>query len=381
MKKFLLSMTCALFIIGAFAQAPQSLKYQAIARDNTGNLITGKSVSLRVSILQSSISGTNVYSETHTVQTNDYGLINLEIGKGSVVSGSFTGINWGTNTFFVKTEMDAAGGNSYSLMGTSQLLSVPYALYANKSEISISDHDTSAINELQNLSMNGNTLSISKGNSVALPSSPTFKQYTQEQIDTLTPSEGAMIYDKTTKKYLYSDGVSWWTMDKNCAIKAPVTNAGNNIFNATQTTVILNATPVKNGYWSAPSPEPGFDTDGSVNSTSNANTTFTGIACHKYKLNWMAESSCGDISGDGLIISLGSAVGWVETENGLTINLNALGTGTWSIFNGSGGSISNPNSAATTFTGVNGNEYTLRWTVTNATCGTTTHDITFGTKN
>lgn len=381
MKKFLLSLTCALFIMGAFAQAPQSFKYQAVARDNTGNLITSKSVGLRISILKGSVSGASVYSETYSVQTNEYGLINLEIGKGSVVSGSFVDINWGTNTYFVKIEMDAAGGSSYSLMGTSQLLSVPYALYANKSGISISDHDTSATNELQNLSINGNSLTISKGNSVTLPSVPTFKQYTQEQIDTLTPSEGTIVYNKTAKKYIYSDDVSWWTMDKNCAIAAPVTNAGNNIFNSTQTTVTLNATPVKNGHWSAPSPEPGVDTDGSVNSTSNANTTFTGTACHKYKLSWMAESSCGDVSGDGLIISLGSAVGWVESENGLTINLNAIGTGTWSIFNGSGGNISNPNSAATTFTGVNGNMYTVRWTVTNATCGTTTHDITFGTKN
>jgi len=112
------------------AQTPQAIKYQAVARDGAGNVLSGKDVTFRISFLQGSISGLNVYSETHSKTTNAFGLVDLEIGLGTPVSGSFTGINWGADTYFVKVEMDPSGGASYQWMGTSQLLSVPYALYA-----------------------------------------------------------------------------------------------------------------------------------------------------------------------------------------------------------------------------------------------------------
>lgn len=123
----LLLTTCLL------AQSPQSFKYQALLRDKNGILIMDKNVSVRIGILQGSVTGTNVYSETHAVKTSTSGTINLEIGKGSLTTGTFTSINWGKNSFFVKIEMDPAGGNAFELVGTSQLLSVPYALYAEKS--------------------------------------------------------------------------------------------------------------------------------------------------------------------------------------------------------------------------------------------------------
>jgi hypothetical protein len=83
-----------------------------------------------MSILQGSISGPSVYTETFSAITNQFGLVTLNIGTGTVVSGTFSSISWGTNTFFMKTEMDPLGGSAYQAMGTSQLLSVPYALYS-----------------------------------------------------------------------------------------------------------------------------------------------------------------------------------------------------------------------------------------------------------
>jgi len=109
------------------------MNYQGVARDNGGNVLTNQNVGLRLSILSGSISGTVEYSETLTAATNDFGLFNVQLGGGSIVSGSFSGIDWGSNSHFVKVEMDASGGTSYTLMGTSQLLSVPYALYAENS--------------------------------------------------------------------------------------------------------------------------------------------------------------------------------------------------------------------------------------------------------
>jgi hypothetical protein len=134
MKKSILLILFAAFVIcSATAQVPEAFKYQAIARDLSGNIIANQNISLRINILQGSSTGTSVYCETHSVISNGFGLMNLEIGNGTYVSGSFSGITWGTSTFYVKIEMDETGGTNYQAMGTSQLLSVPYALYAKTS--------------------------------------------------------------------------------------------------------------------------------------------------------------------------------------------------------------------------------------------------------
>ena len=117
----------------SFAQAPQAFKYQTIVRDNSGNILANHAVSFRISLLQGTSTGASVFTETQTATTNQFGLANLSIGLGTLVSGNFSTISWGTNNYFVEIEFDAAGGTNYTLMGTSQLLSVPYALYAQSS--------------------------------------------------------------------------------------------------------------------------------------------------------------------------------------------------------------------------------------------------------
>ncbi|HOU02856.1 MAG TPA: hypothetical protein PLL94_12665 [Bacteroidales bacterium] len=117
-----------------FAQAPQRLSYQAVIRNSSGDLVINHSIGMRISILQGSASGTVVYAETHSATTNANGLATIEIGGGALVSGNFSIINWGSGTYFLKTETDPAGGISYSITGTSQLLSVPYALNSKMSD-------------------------------------------------------------------------------------------------------------------------------------------------------------------------------------------------------------------------------------------------------
>lgn len=167
MKYIFLAIGLLMSCIGLFAQAPQAFKYQAVARDNSGNLIANQSVGFRISILQNSPTGSPVYSETHTVASNNLGLVNLDLGAGNPVSGTFSNINWGSGNYFVKVELDVSGGSNYLLMGTSQLLSVPYALHAQTATSIANDSDA------QTLSINGTTLSISNGNSVLLPSGST----------------------------------------------------------------------------------------------------------------------------------------------------------------------------------------------------------------
>ncbi len=133
MKKIVLIAALALGTYMVSAQAPEKMSYQAIIRNNSGQLLANQNVAVRVSVLQGSAGGTSVYSERLTGTTNANGLVSLEIGSGTVLGGTFSTINWGGNSYYLKTETDPAGGTNYTISGTSQLLSVPYALYAKSS--------------------------------------------------------------------------------------------------------------------------------------------------------------------------------------------------------------------------------------------------------
>jgi hypothetical protein len=117
-----------------FAQAPENMSYQAVVRDGSNNLVSSTSVGMQISILQGSSSGAAVYIETQSPTSNTNGLVSLEIGSGTVISGDFTSIDWANGPYFIKTETDPTGGTNYTITGTSQLLSVPYALHAKTAE-------------------------------------------------------------------------------------------------------------------------------------------------------------------------------------------------------------------------------------------------------
>ena len=130
MKTTILSFMLCLLCVSAIAQAPESFNYQTVVRDLTGQLWSNKNVKFRINILEGSVTGISVYAELHSKTTNNFGLTDMEIGKGSAPRGDFSAINWGGNTFFIKVEIDPNGGTAFQEMGTIQLLSVPYALYA-----------------------------------------------------------------------------------------------------------------------------------------------------------------------------------------------------------------------------------------------------------
>jgi uncharacterized protein (TIGR02145 family) len=134
MRKLFTFILAVLLMASVFAQTPQKMSYQAVIRDISDNLVTNQSVGMQISILQGSENGTAVYVETQMPSTNANGLVSIEIGTGTIISGDFATIDWAHDTYFIKTETDLAGGTSYSITGTSQLLSVPYALHAKTAE-------------------------------------------------------------------------------------------------------------------------------------------------------------------------------------------------------------------------------------------------------
>jgi hypothetical protein len=131
-----LFLPCILFSFWAEGQSPQQFAYQAVVRDNNNQLVGNRTIGMRVSILRDSTNGGSAYTETHTPKTNPQGIVQLNIGGGTVVSGSFESMPWSSAKLFVKTEMDLQGGTNYTISGTTQLLSVPYALYSSNVPVS-----------------------------------------------------------------------------------------------------------------------------------------------------------------------------------------------------------------------------------------------------
>ena len=133
MKKLMLFLVVLVALsVGAYAQAPQGIPYQAVARNSSGAILASTTISVRFTIRDSVATGTIKYRETFSVTTTAQGMFSVNVGQGTPVTGTFSGINWGTNAKFMQVEMDPAGGTSYIDMGTQQMMSVPYALYAGE---------------------------------------------------------------------------------------------------------------------------------------------------------------------------------------------------------------------------------------------------------
>ncbi len=152
----ILSLLC-LIIELTQAQAPQGIPYQAAARSTNGSILASQNISLRFSIHDSTSTGTIVYQETNSTVTNAQGMFTIYIGMGSPIIGTFNNINWGNNAKFMKVEMDQAAGNNFLDMGTQQMMSVPYALYAKTA-------GNSSSSNLPPGGADGQVLTITNGN-------------------------------------------------------------------------------------------------------------------------------------------------------------------------------------------------------------------------
>jgi len=162
----LLFIALMLPMTGLFAQVPQAMKYQTVIRNAEGTPITNSNIGLQLTILED---GQDVYQETYDMDTNEFGLIHVNLGQGNT-SDNFSSIDWTGSDYELEIGVDSNGGSNYQIIGTSPMLTVPFAMTA-KTALEVDDADANPTNELQSLTLSGNTLSISNGNSVTLPSS------------------------------------------------------------------------------------------------------------------------------------------------------------------------------------------------------------------
>ena len=151
MRSVFLTALLSLIIITSTAQAPLAINYQAVARTSTGVIIPSQNINVRFSVIEGTINGTVIYTETHQTTTSSFGLFTLAIGRGTPVTGTFAGINWGAaSDKFLRVEIAPDGSSNYQLQGTTQLLSVPYALYSERTRL-----------------IAGNGISVTNGNTIA----------------------------------------------------------------------------------------------------------------------------------------------------------------------------------------------------------------------
>ena len=164
-----------------FSQAPQGFNYQATVRNSSGNLLLNQIVLVKFNILQNSTSGITVYSETHTANTDDLGHISLVVGQGSANTGTFSSINWGNGTYYLGIELNTGAG--YVPMGTTQLFSVPYALYANSA--GTSQASTPNLTSVLTVNNGANNLQIKNLADPTDNQDAVTKSYLQAQINIL----------------------------------------------------------------------------------------------------------------------------------------------------------------------------------------------------
>ena len=179
--------------VSILAQTPEKMSYQVVLRDASNTLLTNQQVGIQISILQTTITGSAVYTETQTATTNINGLVSLEIGSGTS-SDDFSAIDWSAGPYFIKTATDASGGSNYSIIVTSQLLSVPFALYAK----------TAGNDELKENTANKSTNVVTDAASdVKFPSVKSVKTYVDAVQDDVDANEAtSTTSDATLQGYI-----------------------------------------------------------------------------------------------------------------------------------------------------------------------------------
>jgi hypothetical protein len=291
MKKLFTILLLALAFLNINAQAPQGISYQAIAFNNGGTPVANGNVGIRISILDNSATGTIIYSETHTKPTNAQGLFNLNIGQGTATTGNFASISWGTNTKFLKVELDATSGTNYTTVGTNQLMSVPYALYAE-------NVNTAGLGKLvgsTTIEGKGNMLVVyTSSNGYALSQSGTNsdnsfwnQQPFSGQAIGSASSKNAIVVYTTSSAYAYhqsgtSSNTGFWNQQPLSGIPVGIAASDSQIVVYTTTNAYAfskSGTSSNNGFWNQ---QPLSGTPLGATASANAVVVYTSSNAYSY---------------------------------------------------------------------------------------------------
>lgn len=264
MKKNSILLFLVLTVFSLLGQSPAGFNYQTIIRDGNGQAVANAVIVLKMSIRAGAVDGEVVYAETHDVISNSMGLVNLKLGMGNALTGEFPEISWGTSKHFLETAVDLDGAGEFQVMGVTQFMSVPYALFSGVAAGVI-----------------------------------TMTTEERDQID--IPQVGMQIYNTTTNCLNYYTGTSWYALCGECTPPNQA-NAGPDQLNVTTSSVTLTANEPQNadGLWTID----GGSLGGFAN-PSDPNTTFYGSSGETYFLTWNITNDCGSTN-DEVKISFGT---------------------------------------------------------------------------
>jgi BclB C-terminal domain-containing protein len=206
-----------LFVLNSFAQVPQKINYQAVIRNATGQPVPSQAVGMRLTVQNGPV-GAPIYTETQVPTTNAFGLVNLQIGTGTVVTGTFALIPWSTGNKYLKIEADITGGSAYVTIGTVELVSVPYALNAGTSITSNDNRWTVAGANILNNNTGGVGIGTGSGtfpaNDAVLDIWSTTKGILIPRVASAaaitSPSDGLLVYQTGAPKGFYYSKTGAW---------------------------------------------------------------------------------------------------------------------------------------------------------------------------
>ena len=405
MKGVYIIFAVLLLSASVWSQSPEMMSYQALIRNSNDELVTNTLLGLRVSILQGSANGEAVYVETHSPTSNANGLVTIEIGTGEATF-DFSSIDWAAGPYFIKTETDPEGGTNYTITGTSQLLSVPYALYAKESSHALgADEIDPVFNNSVAAQITGNDIiewnnrdvyeagtGISISNFVISNTDSTVNIdiKTSTEIEALTPSEGYTVYNTTENLLLLYYNGSWVSLPTSCWPQPTTANAGTDqSVTDSSTSVTLAGNAPENGHgtgeWSVVG-----DNSGIFDNSLDPNTAFAGDGCSTYHLEWKISTNCGTSADTVTIVfyhtptisDAGNDQMFLDGTVSTTLQGNqpeeGHGTGIWNILSGSGGSLADESDPRTVFSGQLSETYVLEWTIsTNCSVSSDEVSVTF----
>jgi len=240
--------------LSMYCQTPELMSYQAVVRDADSELLTDQAVGMKISILEDTASGTPVYVETQNPSTNSNGLLSLQVGAGTNVSGDITTIDWANHDYFIRTETDPTGGGSYTITGTSQILSVPYALLSkNVINDLVDDADNDPSNEYNTgFTFNGTDLEITDGGSIqTVDLSVLDNTNLQAELDT-TQTGAGLATDGTYTANTSTNYIAGATalndaddkLDAQAKVTADAISANNTQISGNTTAIATNATDI-----------------------------------------------------------------------------------------------------------------------------------------
>jgi uncharacterized protein (TIGR02145 family) len=354
------------------SQVPGYFTYQAVVRDGSDQVIANQNVAVQIRILEDSISSSSIYTENFYTQSNNLGRIEFSIGSGIVLSGDFNSIDWSQPNYYIWIGMDLTGGTNYLEIGREPFASVPYAKYAQTSGSSLEQEG--------------------------------IKNYTQQEIDNLTGTPGAIVFNTTTHCLNFFNGTNWTSLcGEQCFPMPSIANAGTNqSVQAVYTNLAGNVPNYLNnevGTWSII-----VGSGGTISEPSNPNSIFSGLAGQSYLLAWTLSTSCGSNSStvsieflscyDGnpctydyylngfcqhepilpAVANAGPDQLMTTSPTVLDANPVVIGVGSWSIVSGSGGLVVDPSDYQSAFEGIYGTTYELVWHI-NHTCGSSSDTV------